>query len=196
MDSITEALFQHARQHPARPAIVFENQMISYEQLAVEVEQFAYALLAWGLQRGDRVALFLENSPAFVVVYLGTHLAGGIVVLVNTQYRQVELTHILTDSGARLCVTSNAGADALQSLNATSVETLVIVDEKIPHQRMEMNILPLADFLAQGDTFPQQLLPLPTPDEPAVLGYTSGTTGPGERRAARVIAIWSPISLR
>src|SRR5579872_4813684 len=125
MDSITEALFQHARQHPARPAIMFENQAISYGQLAGEVEQFASALLAWGLQRGDRVALFLENSPAFVVVYLGTHLAGGIVVLVNTQYRQVELTHILTDSGARLCVTGKAGADALHSLNAPALRTLV-----------------------------------------------------------------------
>src|SRR6266568_1753009 len=49
------------------------------------------ALLAWGMEPGDRIALFLGNCPTFVVAYLGTQLAGGIVVLVNTQYRQVEL---------------------------------------------------------------------------------------------------------
>ncbi|HEY7355962.1 MAG TPA: AMP-binding protein, partial [Ktedonobacterales bacterium] len=61
MDSIIEALFAHARQEPERPAIVFEGQIISYGQVASEVERFAQALAAWGLQPGDRVALFLEN---------------------------------------------------------------------------------------------------------------------------------------
>ncbi|HEU5367852.1 MAG TPA: AMP-binding protein, partial [Ktedonobacterales bacterium] len=116
MDSIIEAVFTHAQQEPERPSILFEGQAISYGQLASEVERFARALAAWGLQSGDRVALFLENSPAFAVAYLGIQLAGGIVVLVNTQYRQVELSHIFTDAVVRLCVTSAAGAEALQSL--------------------------------------------------------------------------------
>ena len=62
------------------------------------------------------MALFLENSPAFVIAYLGVQYAHGIVVLVNTQYRQVELAHILTDSGARACVTGAAGAAELVPL--------------------------------------------------------------------------------
>src|SRR5579885_3443486 len=126
MDSIIEAVFAHARQEPERPAILFEGQAFSYEQLASEVERFARALAAWGLQSGDRVALFLENSPAFAVAYLGIQLAGGIVVLVNTQYRQVELSHIFTDAGVRLCVTSGAGAEALQSLTLPALTTLVV----------------------------------------------------------------------
>src|SRR5579859_4558376 len=116
MDSIVEAVLTHAQRQSERPAILFEERTISYGQLAAEVERFAHALSAWGLQPGDRVALFLENSPAFVVAYLGTQLAGGIVVLVNTQYRQIELTHIFTDAGVRLAVTSAAGADALRAL--------------------------------------------------------------------------------
>src|SRR5579872_6723610 len=110
MNSIVEAAFKRAEEQPERLAILFENQALSYGQLRADVTRFADALLKTGLQAGERVALFLGNSPAFVVAYLGTHLAGGIVVLVNTQYRQVELTHILTDSGARLCVTGKAGA--------------------------------------------------------------------------------------
>ena len=178
MDSIAEAVFQHAQHQPARPAIIFEDQMISYGQLALEVERFSRALAAWGLQPGDRVALFLENSPAFVVAYLGTHLSGGIVVLVNIQYRQVELTHILSDAGVRLCVTSVAGAAALQSLPLSSLATLVIVGEPgnlPPGGPLEQ--IPFVTFATLADALPPQPLALPTPEAPAVLGYTSGTTG-------------------
>ncbi len=178
MDSIIEAVFAHARQEPERPAILFEGQAISYGQLASEVERFARALAAWGLQSGDRVALFLENSPAFAVAYLGIQLAGGIVVLVNTQYRQVELSHIFTDAGVRLCVTSGAGAEALQSLTLPALAALVIVGEMgaaPPADSREW--LPFADFVALADARPQHSLALPTAEAPAVIGYTSGTTG-------------------
>jgi malonyl-CoA/methylmalonyl-CoA synthetase len=95
VNSIVEAVFSHAQRQPERAALFFEGQTIRYGQLYADIERFAHALLAWGLQAGDRVALFLDNSPEFVVAYLGTQLAGGIVVLVNTQYRQVELSHIM-----------------------------------------------------------------------------------------------------
>ena len=178
MDSVIEAVFQHAQQQPERPALLFEDQTISYGQLSSEVERFAHALTAWGLQPGDRVALFLENSPAFVVAYLGTQLAGGIVVLVNTQYRQVELTHILTDAGVRLCVTSAAGADALRALELPALSTLVIVGAlSDTPQEGSLEQIPLAAFVALGDAGARQPLALPTPDAPAAIGYTSGTTG-------------------
>jgi malonyl-CoA/methylmalonyl-CoA synthetase len=178
MNSIVEAMFTHAQQEPEHPALLSEKQAISYGQLRSEVERFAHALAAWGLQPEDRVALFLENSLAFVVAYLGTQLAGGIVVLVNTQYRQVELTHILTDAGVRLCVTSTAGADALRTLALPTLTTLVIVDgpgDAPPAGSLEQ--LPFAAFLDLADTQAHQPLALPTPEAPAVIGYTSGTTG-------------------
>ncbi|HEY7355959.1 MAG TPA: acyl-CoA synthetase [Ktedonobacterales bacterium] len=178
MDSIIEALFAHARQEPERPAIVFEGQTISYGQVALEVERFARALAAWGVQVGDRVALFLENSPAFVTAYFGTQLAGGIVVLVNTQYRQVELSHIFTDAGVRLCVTSGAGAEALQFLALPELTALVIVDEMNVAQPADAReYILFAAFVALADAQPQHALSLPAPEAPAVLGYTSGTTG-------------------
>ena len=178
MDSIVEAMLQHAQHEPARSAILFDEQTISYGQLALEVERFSCALTAWGLQREDRVALFLENSPAFVVAYLGIQLAGGIVVLVNTQYRQVELTHIMTDAGVRLCVTGTAGAAALQALALPTLETLVLVGapgDSPPAGVLEQ--IPFAMFAALADALPKPPVVLPIPEAPAVLGYTSGTTG-------------------
>jgi malonyl-CoA/methylmalonyl-CoA synthetase len=178
MHSIVEAVLTHAQQEPERPAILFEGQTISYGHLASEIERFAHALLAWGLQPGDRVALFLENSPAFVVAYLGTQFAGGIVVLVNIQYRQTELTHIFTDAGIRLCVTNGAGAEALRPLTLPALTTLVTVDE-IRTQPIDgpLTSMLFASFVAQGETPPRQPLVLPTPEASAVIAYTSGTTG-------------------
>src|SRR5215813_10810310 len=129
MDSIVAAVYQHAQQEPDRPAIFFADQTITYGQLYAEIERFARALIAWGLAPGERVGLFLDNCPAFVVAYLGTHLAGGVVVLVNTQYRQVELQHIMTDAGVQMCVTSASGMGELLRLEVPALTSLVIVDE-------------------------------------------------------------------
>ncbi|GHO59008.1 acyl-CoA synthetase [Ktedonobacter robiniae] len=179
MDSIVETVFQHAERGPEQPAIFFEGQTISYGQLASQVQSFAQALLVQGLREGDRVALFLENCPDFVVAYLGAHLAGGIVVLVNTQYRQVELSHIMSDAGVRFCVTGPAGQAELSRLDLPDLETLIIVDEEAHEGTQGARVsLSLSDFLDAGDERGgTRELTMPSPDAPAVIGYTSGTTG-------------------
>ncbi|EFH81541.1 acyl-CoA synthetase [Ktedonobacter racemifer] len=176
MDSIVEAVFQHADRGAERPVLLFEGQTISYGQLASQVTSFAQALLVHGLHEGDRVALFLENCPDFVVTYLGTHLAGGIVVLVNTQYRQVELSHIMSDAGVRFCVTGPAGRTELSRLDLPDLETLIIVGEDV-HEENSAS-LSWSEFLDAGDKQGgTHELTMPSPDAPAVIGYTSGTTG-------------------
>ncbi|MDQ2887565.1 MAG: acyl-CoA synthetase [Chloroflexota bacterium] len=176
MNSIVEAVVHHAQQHPQRPVIFFENRIVRYGQLYKEIEHFAYALTEWGLQAGERVALFLDNCPEFVVAYLGTQLAGGIVVLVNSQYQQVELRHIMTDAGVRLCVTNTAGAEALQRLAVSSLKTLVVVDATQPST---LERIAFTDFIASGTPAcsDRARSALPVPTDPAVIGYTSGTTG-------------------
>jgi malonyl-CoA/methylmalonyl-CoA synthetase len=177
LDSIVETVRNHAQQQPERPAIFFEHQVISYGQLSAEVEHFAQALLAWGVQPGDRVALFLDNCPAFVVAYLGTQLARGIVVLVNTQYRQVELQHIMTDAGVRMCVTSEAGRAELQHLDVPALTSLVIVGEVGPSPlEATVKTISFADFIELGNEHNESLV-MPAPDDPAIIAYTSGTTG-------------------
>jgi malonyl-CoA/methylmalonyl-CoA synthetase len=179
MNSIVEAVRTHAGRQPERPAILFEGRTRSYGNLAADMERWARALAGWGLRPGDRVALFLENRPEFAVTYLGAQLAGGIVVLVNTQYRQVELSHILTDAGVRLCVTDAAGEAELRRLALPDLAAVILVGMEgaatagtpARYERM-----PYADFIGRGGESAASL-PLPTPDQPALIGYTSGTTG-------------------
>ncbi len=183
MNSIVEAVYEHAQRNPERLAILFEGETISYGALWADIERFAQALDAWGAQSGDRVALFLENCPQFVVAYLGAHLAGCIAVLVNTQYRQVELSHILNDAGVRLCVTSPAGAAELAIISAPSLEALILVgDEEDAEGSLTSDIparIPFAEWLARSsaDREIATSFQAPAPNAPALLGYTSGTTG-------------------
>ena len=173
VESLVEAVAGHARSQPERSAILFEGATISYGQLFADVERFARALRLAGLAAGDCVGLFLENSPAFAVAYLGVSLAGGVVTLINTQYRQVELSHILRDARVRFCVTSPAGAAELRALTLAEPPTLITVGQHAG----EPPALAYEAFLRTGADAPAVALAAPAADAPAVIGYTSGTTG-------------------
>src|SRR5918999_5912649 len=112
--SVAEAFALNARLAPEKPCLRFEGEDLSYGRLLDRAEAFAAALRTWGLQPGDRVALFLGNHPDFLAAYLGTHLAGGVVVPVNKGYRRAELRHIFDDAGVRLCVTDAEGRPELE----------------------------------------------------------------------------------
>src|ERR1051326_3339489 len=84
----------------------------------------------------------------------------------------------MTDAGVRLCVTSTTGAAALQTLALPTLETLVLVGvpgTSPPGGSLEQ--IPFAPFAALADPLSPRPLALPLPEAPAVLGYTSGTTG-------------------
>ncbi|HEX6543978.1 MAG TPA: acyl-CoA synthetase [Ktedonobacterales bacterium] len=196
-DSIVETVAIQAARQPERTAIIFEGERISYGQLYTDIERFARALLASGLERGDRVGLFLENRPAFAIAYLGTHLVGGVVTLINTQYRQVELSHILTDAAVRFCVTSARGSAALSLLSLPALHLRIIVRDPEADARPDQPGQPgqpdqpdpqcvaYEAFLRRGESVSglgSSVTPLTSPtmpggDDPAVIGYTSGTTG-------------------
>ncbi|HEV2121150.1 MAG TPA: AMP-binding protein, partial [Chloroflexota bacterium] len=181
--SIVRSFLDSCQRAPGKACLIFEGQCISYAHVSDLVHRWAAGLHSWGLQRGDRVALFLENSPDFLAAYLGTHLAGGIVVLVNTQYRQVELRHILADSGARLCVTDAARLSELEQVAADlpQLEAVVLVEAKDEGRRTNTSLRPSSFVLRPFDSFLADAGPfipdLPDPESIAVLGYTSGTTG-------------------
>jgi malonyl-CoA/methylmalonyl-CoA synthetase len=195
MNSIIAAVHQHTQQEPDRPAIFFADQTITYGQLYAEIERFAQALITWGLQPGERVGLFLDNCPTFVTAYLGTHLAAGIVVLVNTQYRQIELSHIINDAEVRLCVTSAAGTQELLRLSLPTLTALVIVGNSentslsgavecigysaFVARRVPVVVGGMVDVGGRpcADPGSHAIPTMPAADAPAVLAYTSGTTG-------------------
>jgi acyl-CoA synthetase (AMP-forming)/AMP-acid ligase II len=123
--SVVEALVRHAERTPHKLCLLFEGEQWSYGRLRERAETFAATLRTWGPRPGDRVALFLGNCPDFQAVYLGTHLAGGVVVPVNTQYRKVELRHILADAGVRLCFTDEERRPELERGDLPDLEAVI-----------------------------------------------------------------------
>lgn len=176
--SLLEAFLDHAHRAPGRPLLTFERESVTCGELAEHVTAFAKGLRQRGLQPGERVALFLENSPQFIIAYLGVQAAGGVVVLVNTAYRQVELAHILSDAEVHTCVTGAAGVAELIPLRdqLPSLQWLVTTEPPTPAPPASLPVVSFDTLLVEGASAPIALS-LPRPEDLAVLGYTSGTTG-------------------
>src|ERR1700759_2405857 len=99
------AMFGHcAGQDPDAPIIRYFDGALTRRELDTESSAFAAALAAAGFQAGERVALYLQNVPQFLVAMLGTWKAGGIAVAVNPMNKERELELILADSGAAVLV--------------------------------------------------------------------------------------------
>ncbi len=176
--SLLEVFLEHARNTPQRLALLFGPERYTYGELARRVTAFAQALLRRRKEPGERVALFLDNSPEFVIAYLGVQYAHCIVVLVNTQYRQVELDHILTDSEARTCITSAAGAAELAPLlpGLPALTQVITVEPLATALPASVTVLGFEALLTEP-LDAHRLMTVPGDINIAVLGYTSGTTG-------------------
>ena len=158
-----------ARQAPGRKAIVFEGQHISYAALDACASALARSLRTNGVRRGDRVALFLPNIPAFMLAYLAGQKAGAIVVSVNSIFKSEEVKYILNDSGAEVVFTTAELLSNIPREQCPAIRKTVICEGQAANEIL------LGDWLSAGRP------PLKTEDmaagDAAVLLYSSGTTG-------------------
>jgi long-chain acyl-CoA synthetase len=183
------------RQDPGAPMIRYFDGALTRRDLDEEAGAFAAALVAAGFSRGERVALYLQNVPQFLIAMLGTWKAGGIAVAVNPMNRQRELELILTDSGASVLVAlEDLYQDVAESVLARTSVRQVITTSALEYQTHgdDRVLGGLTRRPAEGPAEgPQDLVTLigqfrgrqpPDPglgpDDVAFLTYTSGTTGP------------------
>ncbi|MDC8756845.1 acyl-CoA ligase (AMP-forming), exosortase A system-associated [Janthinobacterium fluminis] len=103
---IQEFIFQSAQRTPLAPALRYQGVPLSYAALAQAVRAAAGAMLALGLGRGERVAVYLEKREEAVVAMFGAAAAGAVFVPVNPLLKPEQLAYILNDCNARLLVTS------------------------------------------------------------------------------------------
>ena len=168
--NIASSVDRAARHFPAKEALRFEDRSWTYAELRAEVDRVAHGLVALGIGRGDRVALFLPNIPAFPIVYLAAQKVGAISVSVNTMLTAHELEYVLEDSGAETLFTV---ADLLPQLSGLVGDVLdptrVVVCEGEADGFRSLEGL-------SDDESPFACTELDRDDQAAVL-YTSGTTG-------------------
>jgi long-chain acyl-CoA synthetase len=130
--TLPDLLSKAAGQYAARPAIEFRDRPISYTELEAGVEVAASAFLRAGYSKDASVALFLGNSPDHPVNFFGALKAGARVVHLSPLDGERALSHKLSDSGARILVTSDLAAllpMALRFLEKGLLDRLIVCED-------------------------------------------------------------------
>ncbi len=179
------------RQDPGAPMIRYFDGTLTRRDVDEAAGAFAAALVAQGLRPGERVALFLQNVPQFVIALVGIWKAGGIAVAVNPMNRQRELELILADSGASVLVAlddlyQNVAADVVgltsvrQVITTSALEYQTRDDPRVLGGLSRLRAEGTADLATLAGQYRGQQPPDPGlgPGDVAFLTYTSGTTGP------------------
>lgn len=177
---------------PEQDAIRYFDGSLSVAELDAAADSFATALQDRGFAIGDRLAIYSQNNPAFLIGMLAAWKAGGIAVSVNPMYKERELGHVLRDSGARalLCLDEvHAVAEAVLAEEDVAVTIVVTFSGRDFQNRDDRRVLPdtglvdaprstdlLSLLEAYRDARPHEV-PAAEPGDTAFLVYTSGTTG-------------------
>jgi long-chain acyl-CoA synthetase len=167
-----QMLAQTAQRSPDKTAIIFRDQRTSYKEFDGRANQVANALVALGVDPGDRVALYIHNIPLFMEAYYGILKAGASVVPMNVLYKAGEVEYILKDSGAKVIMTfgpftgvAMQAADGAPDLR----HVVVAAPQPIP------GTVSWAETIGKASTTPPNAGV--HPEQVAVICYTSGTTG-------------------
>ena len=190
-------LTDSAREHPGNTCLHYQGRDFTYAQVDELSSRFASALLSLGVKRGDRVAIFLPNTPQLVFAYFGVLKAGGVLVMCNPVYKERELEYQLRDSGAEVVLASRTvakGLDLYKSLeqcrgrlSLRHVITTSLTDYLPPLKKRLAGLVGIKD-VARGDTLDFVRLVGSNPplaehaavdpvEDVALLQYTGGTTG-------------------
>jgi acyl-CoA synthetase (AMP-forming)/AMP-acid ligase II len=178
--TIPALLTRALEEFPGREAIVDGSVRWTFAELGEQVHRCAAAMIASGVRRGDRVAIWAPNGHRFVVAALGAVTAGAVLVPVNTRFKGAEAGWILGKSGARLLVVDNGflGNDYLAMLRAAAPDLPQLAGVVTLNGEGE---LPWHDFLATADGVPRaEVLARGaevTGDDTSDMFFTSGTTG-------------------
>jgi amino acid adenylation domain-containing protein len=168
-DSLTAA----AESVGDKTALVVDGRRLTYAELLDSAQRFATALQELGLERGERVIVFTDNSLPCVVSIFGTLLAGGVFVVVNPQTKEDKLAYILSDAGASVLVTEGtiAKVAARASQRVASLRATIQAGADEPLEGM----LSFEALLAASEPSPSAAGTIPL--DLAALIYTSGSTG-------------------
>jgi len=189
---VTEYIRDWAEYCPELIALRFYGTDISYGQLNDDINRFANGLIQSGLEKNDRVGLYMQNCPQFVIAFFGVLRAGGIVVSLNPMFKKEELEYELNDAGARIVVAADYLYPEIQKIKERITLDLAVtcsIKDYLP----ENPCLPVPDEalgekLSFADSVDFQSFISGVSSEPvcrvgnleehtALLQYTGGTTG-------------------
>ena len=187
LKSIGQAFDEATARAPERTAVVFYGRSITYRELRDATDRLACALARLGVKKGDCVALYLLNSPQFIIAYFAALKCGAVVTPISPVYTSHEVRYQLEDSGARAIICQDLLYEKVAK-TGTKLDFAVLtrVNEYLP--ALKRLFSKKADIPAAPNLhWLQELLKANPPQPPAVsidpkvdlaaLPYTGGTTG-------------------
>jgi len=193
--SLSQLLTRTSEKAPQQTAIIYFNRKITYSQLDQASNKFAAALVAQGVKKGDKVAIFLPNIPQFVIAYYGTLKLGAVETAISPLYKEREVEHQLADSEAETIVVLDILYPILEKvLEKTKVKNIVVANLKdympsatamlgslfgrIPSRKVQPKpgIRFFKEMLNQNNEKPPEV-DIDPKEDLAALQYTGGTTG-------------------
>jgi long-chain acyl-CoA synthetase len=182
-----------ARKHPRNIALRVKNRgiwrEINWEEYWDQVETFGHALLAAGIEVGDRVAIHAENRPEWFYTDLGTISVRGVCMGLYPTNPTAEVRYLLQNSGSRLLVVEDQEqADKVLEVPAADLpmlERIVYVEQRGVDRYTDPRLVPWDKFMEEGRAHRaahpgevERRMAAAEPTDLAYLIYTSGTTGP------------------
>ena len=191
-------LEEEAAKNPDKTCTIFKGATISYKEMDDLSDTLAGALADLGVKKGDRVGIFMPNTPQFVMAYYGVLKAGGVVVASNPLYTPTEIAHQANDAGIEvMLVMSNFYKTVKEAQPNTKIKTVVVTNLKETLPTLTRLLFTLAvekkgghrieGGLPKDDLWMKDLLDKYTPadrpkldigpDDSCLFQYSGGTTG-------------------
>jgi len=167
-----EIIAFHAKKRKNKVALLIDETKITYEEIKERVDKLAAFLVDKDVKEGDKVALFLRNSPEFIYSIFAISKIGAILVPINTFLKEEELSYILKDSGSSVLIASVIHSKVVNQSQAGTLCGFIIWegDEAIRDEKH----LHFHEALQNDSTVEHKIRGL---EDTAVIVYTSGTTG-------------------
>jgi long-chain acyl-CoA synthetase len=185
LKSVAQVFDEATERAPEKAAVVFYGRSITYRELREASDRLACALAELGIRKGDRVALYLLNSPQFIIAYFAVLKCGATVTPISPVYTSHEVRYQLEDSGARAVVCQDIlyekvakSGVALDLTVVTNVNEYLPALKRLFGKKAEVSgkVHWLQDLLKKYPARPPAVTIEPKTDL-AALPYTGGTTG-------------------
>ena len=177
-------MFENAvGENPDKRFILYNESTYSYKETSQLVRNFSAHLIQSGLKKGDRVAILLPNIPQFIIAYFGVLLAGGVVVVINPNYKLPEFEFLFRDSRPTKVVCLDLHAEILRELDFSDTACVFVkpgppfLQNEESHSTQSFGISDFDELCQTTLEFSEELYPEITPDDPAIFQYSGGTTG-------------------
>jgi long-chain acyl-CoA synthetase len=197
--SLHHLLDEAADKYPDAACTIFKGARISFQEMDQITDRLAAGLAGLGVKKGDRVGIFMPNTPQFVMAYFAILKVGGIVVATNPLYSAREIEHQVNDAGIEVMLVMSNFYNLIKEVQPkTKIRTVIATNLKEALPSLLSFLFTLTKEkqggfrveLAQGDIWMQDLINAHKPqdrpdvevgpDDVALFQYSGGTTGPSK----------------